>query len=72
MENQAHTEIQKLILASGKTRDAIADEAGMSRQTLWNIAKGKTKTRVEYAYPLARALGCPVTVIRPDIADYIS
>jgi transcriptional regulator with XRE-family HTH domain len=72
MENQAQTEIQKLILASGKTRDAIADEAGMSRQALWNIARGKTKARMENAYPLARALGCPVQVIRPDIAGYIS
>jgi DNA-binding XRE family transcriptional regulator len=55
------------ITASGKTRLAICEEAGVSRQTLHKVENGLTTPRIEVASRLARAIGCPVEVIRPDI-----
>ena len=60
------------IKASGKTRVAIADDAGVSRVTLHKVENGLTTPRIEIASRIARAIGCPVEVIRPDIAGLLS
>jgi DNA-binding XRE family transcriptional regulator len=65
-------DISALIAATGKTHTQIASEAGLSRQTVWNIETGRTTPKVEVAFKLAKALGCNVADIRPDIADMIS
>jgi transcriptional regulator with XRE-family HTH domain len=51
------------IIASGKTRTAICQEAGISRQTLWNIeneVKGKTP-RPETLASIFAAIGVDST-----------
>jgi DNA-binding XRE family transcriptional regulator len=60
------------IIASGKTRVAICEEAGVSRQTLHKIENGLTTPRIEVAAKVAGAIGCHLDVIRPDIAGLLS
>jgi len=64
-------EISVYIAASGKTRQAIADEAQVSRQTLHKVENRLTTTRIEVASRIAKAIGCPLDVIRPDIKDLL-
>jgi DNA-binding XRE family transcriptional regulator/predicted GIY-YIG superfamily endonuclease len=59
--------IKAFIDATGKSREGLAKEAGVSRQTLHKVENGLTTPRIEVASRLARAIGCPVEVIRPDI-----
>jgi DNA-binding XRE family transcriptional regulator len=59
------------IAASGKTRVAICEDAGVSRQSLHKIENGLTTPRIEIAARLARAIGCPIEAIRPDIKDML-
>jgi DNA-binding XRE family transcriptional regulator len=59
--------ITEHIAASGKTRLAICEDAGVSRQSLHKIENGLTTPRIEIAARLARAIGCPVEVLRPDL-----
>jgi DNA-binding XRE family transcriptional regulator len=64
--------ITEHITASGKTRTAICEEAGVSRQTLHKVENGLTTPRIEIAARIARAIGCPVEAVRPDIAGMLS
>jgi DNA-binding XRE family transcriptional regulator len=59
--------ITEHIAASGKTRLAICEDAGVSRQTLHKVENGLTTPRVEIAIRIARAIGCPLEVVRPDL-----
>jgi DNA-binding XRE family transcriptional regulator len=59
------------IAVSGKTRLAICEDAGVSRQTLHKIESGQTTPRIEIASRLAKSIGCPIEVIRPDIAELL-
>jgi DNA-binding XRE family transcriptional regulator len=64
--------ITEHIAASGKTRQAIADEAKLSRQSLHKIERGLTTPRIEVAIRLAKSIGCHLDVIRPDLEGIIS
>jgi transcriptional regulator with XRE-family HTH domain len=62
------TEIAQAIADSRKTRLAICEEAGISRQVLWRAESGRTtRLRIEIAIRIAAAIGCGVDVIRPDL-----
>lgn len=63
--------ITEHIAASGKTRLVICEEAGVSRQTLHKIENGLTKPRIEVASRVARAIGCPLEAVRPDLLDML-
>lgn len=64
--------ITEHIAASGKTRLVICEDAGVSRQSLHKIENGLTKPRIEIAARLAKAIGCPLEAIRPDIRDMMA
>ena len=59
------------INASRKTRTVIAGNAGVSRVTLHKVENGLTTPKIEVAARIARAIGCPIEAIRPDIADLL-
>ncbi len=63
--------ITEHIAASGKTRLAICEEAFVSRQSLHKIENGLTRPRIEVAARVARAIGCPIEAIRPDLAGIL-
>jgi DNA-binding XRE family transcriptional regulator len=64
-------EITKHIAASGKTRLVICEDAKLSRQSLHKIERGLTTPRIEVAVRLAKAIGCPLSVVRPDLEGII-
>ena len=64
--------ITEHIAASGKTRVAICEDAGVSRQSLHKIENGLTKPRIEIAARLAKSIGCPIEAIRPDLRDFLA
>lgn len=65
-------DIRQHIAASGKTRQAIATEAGVSRQTLHKIENRLTTPRIEIAVRVAKAIGCNLDAIRPDLEGIIA
>jgi DNA-binding XRE family transcriptional regulator len=64
--------ITEHIAACGKTRTAICEDARISRQSLHKIENRLTTPRIEVAVRLARAIGCPLEVVRPDILGMLS
>lgn len=48
------------LAADGMTQQELAERAGVTRQTILSIEKGKYKPSVELALRLARVFGAPV------------
>ena len=56
------------IEATGKTHRQLAEEAGISRPFMTQIARGDRLPGIATVKKLAGVLGCKVSDIRPDIA----
>ncbi|MGI9519301.1 MAG: helix-turn-helix transcriptional regulator [Pirellulaceae bacterium] len=56
-----HNCIRKLRFLNGEmTQQALADEVGVTRQTVIALEKGKYNPSLELAFRLAHAFGCPL------------
>ncbi len=55
--NKLRANIEKAIDASGKTREAIAQELGMSYNQLWRLLSGRRKLQAETVAKIAMITG---------------
>jgi len=60
--------IRDIVIASGKTREQICEQAGISRTYLSLIENGRRQIGVSKARGLADALGVTPMDLRPDLA----
>lgn len=60
-KNHIQSNIRKLRFANNEmTQQALADEVGVSRQTVVAIEKGNYSPSLELAFKIARVFGCKV------------